>query len=85
MGGYSSEYQISLKSGNVVYRYLDTDKFETYRIHILKDKWKIPEDNDEFFGLLGELMAVYSVEKQKVLELSTEKVVPALTRLLESV
>lgn len=39
MGGYSSEYKISLKSGNVVYKYLDNDKFEAFRIHILKDKW----------------------------------------------
>ncbi len=39
MGGYSSEYKISLKSGNVVHEYLNKDKFESYRIHILKDKW----------------------------------------------
>ncbi len=39
MGGYSSEYEISLKSGNVVHKYLDTEKYESYRIHILKDKW----------------------------------------------
>ena len=54
-------------------------------IDILKDKCEIPENNNEFFGMLGELMAVHPVEKQKVLELSIEKVVPALTRLLESV
>jgi Lon protease-like protein len=52
---------------------------------ILKDKFKISEDNDEFFGLLVKLIVIHPVEKQKVLELSTEKVVPALTRLLESV
>jgi len=39
MGGYSSEYQISLKSGNVVYEYLDKNKFNAYRIHIFKEKW----------------------------------------------
>ncbi len=52
---------------------------------ILKDKCKIPEDNDEFFGLLVKLIAIHPGEKQKVLELSTEKVVPVLTRLLESI
>ncbi len=52
---------------------------------ILKDKCSIPENNNKFFGMLGELMAVHSVEKQTILGLSTEKVVPALTRLLESV
>jgi D-alanine-D-alanine ligase len=45
MGGYSSEYKISLKSGNVVHQYLDTDKFESYRILIDKEKWVYVDDN----------------------------------------
>ncbi len=48
MGGYSSEYQISLKSGNVVYRYLDAKTYDAYRIHINKDRWVyIDADNHE--------------------------------------
>ena len=47
MGGYSSEVKISLKSGNVVYKYLDTDKFIGYRIQILKSKWVYVDDNDK--------------------------------------
>lgn len=39
MGGYSSEYEISLKSGQVVFDSLDTSKYNAYRIHIFKDKW----------------------------------------------
>jgi len=39
MGGYSSEYKISLKSGNVVHDYLDKKKFNSYRIHIFREKW----------------------------------------------
>lgn len=39
MGGYSSEYKISLQSGNVVYNNLNKDKFDLFRIHIFKDKW----------------------------------------------
>ncbi|MGB5431196.1 D-alanine--D-alanine ligase, partial [Eudoraea sp.] len=39
MGGYSSEYKISLKSGNVVFKYLDKQKFNAYRIVISKEKW----------------------------------------------
>src|SRR5690606_14516768 len=39
MGGFSSEYKISLTSGGVVYDYLDKEKFNAYRIHIFKDKW----------------------------------------------
>ena len=38
MGGYSSEYKISLVSGNVVYNFLDQSKFKGYRIHIFKEK-----------------------------------------------
>lgn len=39
MGGYSSEVEISLKSGNVVYGNLSKEKYKAYRVHILKDKW----------------------------------------------
>ncbi|NJX16571.1 D-alanine--D-alanine ligase [Tamlana crocina] len=49
MGGYSSEYQISLNSGNVVYETLDTTKYKAYRIHIFKDKWVyVNDENTEF-------------------------------------
>ncbi|MDY2587896.1 D-alanine--D-alanine ligase [Winogradskyella aquimaris] len=49
MGGYSSEYEISLKSGNVVYNTLNKDKYNTYRIHIFKEKWVyVNEANEEF-------------------------------------
>jgi len=46
MGGYSSEYQISLKSGNVVYDYLDNTKYTAYRILILKEKWVYVDADD---------------------------------------
>ena len=39
MGGYSSEVQISLISGNVVFNNLDKTKYRAYRIHILKEGW----------------------------------------------
>ncbi len=49
MGGYSSEYKISLKSGNVVYDTLEKDKYNAYRIHIFRDKWVyVDENNNEF-------------------------------------
>ena len=47
MGGYSSEYQISLKSGNVVYNTLDKVKYNAYRIHIFKHKWVYVDANDK--------------------------------------
>lgn len=51
MGGYSSEYQISLKSGNVVYQFLDKSKYTGYRIHIFKEKWVYVDDNDNEFQI----------------------------------
>ena len=46
MGGYSSEVNISLKSGNVVYNHLDTKKYTPYRVHILKEKWVVLDDEN---------------------------------------
>ncbi|WP_179351700.1 D-alanine--D-alanine ligase [Winogradskyella vidalii] len=51
MGGYSSEYKISLKSGNVVYNTLDKEKYKPYRIHIFKNKWVFVNDKDEEFPI----------------------------------
>jgi D-alanine-D-alanine ligase len=39
MGGYSSEAHISIKSGNVVYKHLNKEKFNAFRVLILKEKW----------------------------------------------
>ena len=46
MGGYSSEYQISLKSGSVVYEVLNQTNYKPYRIHIFKDKWVYVDNNN---------------------------------------
>lgn len=49
MGGYSSEYEISIKSGNVVYQYLDKTTYNSYRIIITAEKWVyLDEGNTEF-------------------------------------
>ena len=47
MGGYSSEYKISLTSGNVVYQNLDANKYKGYRIHILKEKWVYVDEQEQ--------------------------------------
>jgi len=46
MGGYSSEVQISLESGAVVYKHLSREKYTPYKIHILKNKWVLVDDNN---------------------------------------
>lgn len=48
MGGYSSEVEISLKSGEVVFESLDTSKYHPYRVHILKDKWVLVQNGEEY-------------------------------------
>ena len=49
MGGYSSEYQISIDSGNVVYNTLNRDIYQPFKIVILKDKWfYLSEDDQEY-------------------------------------
>lgn len=49
MGGYSSEVEISLTSGQVVYDTLDRTKYSPYKIHILKEKWVYVDDNNNEF------------------------------------
>ncbi len=51
MGGYSSEYKISLISGNVVYQFLDKTKFNGFRIHIFKEKWVYVDENEAEFPI----------------------------------
>lgn len=48
MGGYSSEAAISIKSGNVVYKHLNTSKFNTYCIHILKEGWFLIDKQQQY-------------------------------------
>lgn len=46
MGGYSTEANISLKSGEVVYQHLPKDKYEVFRAHILKDEWTLMDEKN---------------------------------------
>ncbi len=49
MGGFSSEYDISINSGNVVYKWLDRDLYNPYRIVIRPDSWVMQDDQGEEF------------------------------------
>jgi D-alanine-D-alanine ligase len=44
MGGYSSEVEISLKSGAVVHKNISKEVYNTYQVHILKNKWVLVDD-----------------------------------------
>lgn len=47
MGGYSSEVEISMKSGAVVYENISKEVYNVYRVHILKNKWVVLDENNK--------------------------------------
>ena len=51
MGGYSSEKQISLKSGNVVYNHLNKLKYNIFRVLILQEKWVALDDSENEYPI----------------------------------
>lgn len=51
MGGYSAEAEISLKSGAVVYQNISKDLYNTYQVHILKNKWILVDDNKQEYAI----------------------------------
>ena len=51
MGGFSNEYRISINSGNVVYKNLDRNKYNPYRVHILQKEWFVVADDDTPYPL----------------------------------
>lgn len=49
MGGYSSEYKISLTSGHVVFNNLDNSKYTPFCVHIFNNKWVyVDKHSNEF-------------------------------------
>ncbi|MCW3170451.1 D-alanine--D-alanine ligase [Chryseobacterium sp. 09-1422] len=46
MGGYSDEYKVSLKSGQLIYDSLDRDQYNVYKVVILKDEWYFLGENE---------------------------------------
>ena len=51
MGGYSDEYKVSLKSGQLIYDSLDRDLYNVYKIVILKDEWYFLDENENKFPI----------------------------------
>ena len=47
MGGYSNEYDISIKSGQVVYETLK-DSYDCYRIFIKENEWILEKNNNSY-------------------------------------
>lgn len=51
MGGYSTEYEISLQSGAVVCNELNKEIYNVYAIHILKKGWYFVSDQGEKYNI----------------------------------
>ena len=51
MGGYSSEFEISLGSGSVVCEFLDSNKYFIYPVHLLKEGWNYISPNGTEFPI----------------------------------
>ncbi|MBE2273352.1 MAG: D-alanine--D-alanine ligase [Flavobacteriales bacterium] len=47
MGGYSDEYKVSLKSGQLIHDSLDRDLYNVYKVVILKDEWYFLDDREQ--------------------------------------
>lgn len=61
MGGYSSESEISMVSGQLVFDSIDKEKYEVYKVVILEKEWylldnlgkKVPIDRRDFSAKIG--------------------------------
>ncbi len=51
MGGYSDEYVVSLKSGQLIYDSLDRDLYNVYKVVILKEEWYFLDENDKKYAI----------------------------------
>ncbi len=47
MGGYSDEYKVSLKSGQLIYDSLNRDLYNVYKVIILKEEWYFLDDQNQ--------------------------------------
>ena len=47
MGGYSDEYKVSLKSGQLIFDSLDREIYNVYKVVILKDEWYFLDENED--------------------------------------
>ena len=51
MGGYSSEYAISIQSGNMVFESLDRERYRPYRVIIRRESWVLLDDQGKEFPI----------------------------------
>ena len=76
-GGYSSEFEVSLRSAENLYSYIDKEKYNVYNVIITKDKWLVEAQNDTSASNpppSGELEGAYIDKNDFSLQLGNTKV-----------
>jgi len=66
MGGYSDEYVVSLKSGQLIYDSLDRNLYDVYKVVILKDEWYFLGENDKKYEISREDFSVTLDNNEKL-------------------
>ncbi|MGP1500833.1 D-alanine--D-alanine ligase [Bergeyella cardium] len=69
MGGYSDEYKVSLRSGELIFESLDRNLYNVFKVVILKDEWyfldddgsKLPINKADFSVSRGEKILKFDV------------------------
>ena len=63
MGGYSSEYEVSIRSGNEVYKNLSSFKYNLFKVIITKEKWYCIDKNENKYSIN---IKNFSINKPKI-------------------
>lgn len=66
-GGYSSEWQVSLRSANGIYSFLPKDKYEITIVTIIGDKWTARPNEDEEYNIDKNDFSYTNHDGQKVM------------------
>ena len=66
-GGYSSEYKISIESGETVFSKLDRKKWEPFLIIVEKSKWSGKDDRGNIYSVSkGDLKLTFNGKTIKI-------------------
>ncbi|MEC5394688.1 D-alanine--D-alanine ligase [Bergeyella sp. RCAD1439] len=66
MGGYSEEYKVSLKSGQLIFDSLDRTLYNVYKVVILAEEWYMLTENDQKIPLNKEDFSVTTPEGSRL-------------------
>lgn len=64
MGGYSDEFEISIKSGNNIFQNIDTKLFNPYKVIIEKNNWYVKYNGTEYS--IDETDFSFKIDKNKI-------------------